>query len=199
MPLRAYSLSASRTRGEVRAGESCWNREGAFTQKQIELWNEELQWLRQNRREHAAGNPAFEYGCLNAWSEDGVFSEAEFADSLYRHLRNLQEQAAMEREDPVAELERHLREHYASFQTIDELAKLFHMHPLHLSRLFRKKYHIGIKEFVQKLRIEHAKNLLHQSDLRIGVISAMVGYQDEKYFSRVFRQAVGVSPNQYRQ
>jgi two-component system response regulator YesN len=49
-----------------------------------------------------------------------------------------------------------------------------------------------------RVRIDKAKELLANPNLKIVDISQAVGYQDEKYFSKVFKKLEGVSPNEYR-
>ncbi len=47
-------------------------------------------------------------------------------------------------------------------------------------------------------RVERAKEILEETDLKVNEIAPLIGYADEKYFSRVFKQYVGVSPGSYR-
>jgi two-component system response regulator YesN len=49
-----------------------------------------------------------------------------------------------------------------------------------------------------KLRIERAKYLLREKDENIYTIALLLGYQDEKYFSKLFKKMVGVTPFEYR-
>ncbi len=55
-----------------------------------------------------------------------------------------------------------------------------------------------IQRYHERVRIEWAKRLLRETSLRIGEVAARVGYSDPLYFSRVFRQAAGVSPRAWR-
>ena len=48
------------------------------------------------------------------------------------------------------------------------------------------------------MRITKAKELIRSSDLRLTDISQMVGYDDQSYFTKVFRRIAGMSPNEYR-
>lgn len=52
--------------------------------------------------------------------------------------------------------------------------------------------------YVKKLRIEEAKKLLTDTDLRINEISTKVGYENEKHFMKTFKSVCGVSPSEYR-
>jgi len=56
----------------------------------------------------------------------------------------------------------------------------------------------GYKEFVIQLRLEQAKRLLRESELRITDIAGEVGYQDMRHFTQVFRKTVMMTPSEYR-
>jgi transcriptional regulator GlxA family with amidase domain len=53
-------------------------------------------------------------------------------------------------------------------------------------------------QFVAKVRLDHARELLRTTDLPVKVVAARVGFQDRSHFSRAFRQAHGADPSQYR-
>lgn len=57
---------------------------------------------------------------------------------------------------------------------------------------------MNLSDFLARIRIEKAKLLLHNPQLRISQIAEMVGYQDEKYFSKVFKKQEGRTPNEFR-
>ena len=66
-----------------------------------------------------------------------------------------------------------------------------------LRRLFRQQTGISINRFLTNLRIDKAKALMC-SDLKISDIAEMVGFQDQLYFSRVFKHCTGLSPREYK-
>lgn len=68
----------------------------------------------------------------------------------------------------------------------------------YLTRLFRGKYGFTIYEYVLKLRMERAKELLEDEDNKIIDIAERLGYADNHYFSKAFRTYYNISPSQYR-
>jgi AraC-like DNA-binding protein len=52
--------------------------------------------------------------------------------------------------------------------------------------------------YLNDLRVGEAKNLLRETDLPLIEIASRVGFEDQSYFSRVFRNVVGISPGRYR-
>ena len=68
----------------------------------------------------------------------------------------------------------------------------------YLNKLFKNKYGYTIYEYVLKLRMERAKELLGQPDIKIMDIAERLGYADNHYFSKAFRTYYHVTPTQYR-
>ncbi len=83
--------------------------------------------------------------------------------------------------------------------TIDELAKIAHLHPNYFIRLFRK--HIGESpiHYLNRRRIEEAKYLLTYTGLPLKRISEKVGMSNIYYLSKVFKKYTGFAPSDYRQ
>lgn len=63
---------------------------------------------------------------------------------------------------------------------------------------YSPKTGIHFIDYVNRLRIEKAKNLLYSTTLSIKEIGFQVGFSDEKYFMKVFKKLEGLSPSQYR-
>lgn len=68
----------------------------------------------------------------------------------------------------------------------------------YLTKLFKSRYGYSIYEYVLKLRMERARELLSHEENKIIDIARRLGYADNHYFSKAFRNYYGVSPSQYR-
>ena len=68
----------------------------------------------------------------------------------------------------------------------------------YLSNLFKKETGISFSDYVNLQRIKKAQELLTETHLRTYQIAQQVGFQDESYFSRVFKKIVGMRPGEYR-
>ena len=66
------------------------------------------------------------------------------------------------------------------------------------TRLFKKYYGKSPTEYKVQIRIDQAKNMLIETDMRIKAIAESVGYSDALYFSRAFKKECGYSPSEYR-
>lgn len=93
----------------------------------------------------------------------------------------------------------YIREHFAENISLDMLAESLEITPEYLSTLFNKEVGINFSTFLKRFRISQAKRLLKGTDEKIYAIAVQVGYNDPKYFNRVFKEEVGVSPGEYRQ
>lgn len=82
--------------------------------------------------------------------------------------------------------------------SIEALCKDCSMSEVHFRRLFYQIYHTSPMKFIISLRISKAKELLTNSEMKIQDISEACGFNNPYYFSKVFRQAVGITPSQYR-
>ena len=96
------------------------------------------------------------------------------------------------------QIEQYIHFHYAKHLSLESIAEEFSLSSNYLSRSFKKKTGSGITDYINNVRIQKAKELLENPEIKIFHIAAQVGYSDEKYFSRVFKKTVGMSPLQYR-
>lgn len=72
------------------------------------------------------------------------------------------------------------------------------IHPVHLSRAFRAAYGCAPGYYLRRLRIEHARRLLCDSELSLSQVAQTVGYYDQSHFTTVFRRVTGTTPARYR-
>ena len=100
--------------------------------------------------------------------------------------------------EPLQLVQDHLREHLTASVRIPELAEMAGFSTSHFSARFRAFTGYSVIEYVKRLRIARARQLLITSDRTIAEIAAAVGYPDAFYFSRVFRTVNGVSPSAFR-
>lgn len=92
----------------------------------------------------------------------------------------------------------YIRQNTANKITVGELAEFCHCSESYLSRIFKRRTGLNINVYVNKVRVEQAKNSLLLSSDSIGEIASRVGFSDPNYFSRVFTQIIGISPKEFR-
>jgi two-component system response regulator YesN len=98
----------------------------------------------------------------------------------------------------IAEATAHIREHYGESLTLEAVGRVIFISPFYLSHLFKEELDLTFVEYLTRVRMEEAKKLLVNKGLSVLGVAQKVGYEDASYFSKVFRRAAGLSPNEYR-
>ena len=89
--------------------------------------------------------------------------------------------------------------HYSSNIKISQFADKYFFSKEYLTRQFKARYHCGIYEYVLQVRMERARELLLNPEIKIQEIAQRVGYADNNYFSKAFRTYYGISPTAFQQ
>ncbi|MBQ8537378.1 MAG: helix-turn-helix domain-containing protein [Clostridia bacterium] len=162
-------------------------------------------WVEAFRRQHPqAVFTADEMRLDYPFDEFGIFSTDLFERSLCRDLIALSKEMLITEnrttagEAILAQVEVFLKRYYMKKFSQTAIAREFGLNASYLSRIFKQHYGVGMVDYVNGLRIEKAKEYLRKDDISIKRISEMLGFSDEKYFCRVFRNIEGISPSQYR-
>jgi AraC-like DNA-binding protein/mannose-6-phosphate isomerase-like protein (cupin superfamily) len=92
----------------------------------------------------------------------------------------------------------YIHEHYARDFDIEELARQIAVSPSYLFRLFKKKMGVSPMRYRNIVRVDKAKLLLADQALSVDAVADRVGFEDPKYFARVFRDLAGMSPSAFR-
>ena len=90
-----------------------------------------------------------------------------------------------------------MEESYGMRLGLDTFADKFRLTPEYISNLFAKETKMTFSNYLKKVRIEKAKELILSTDMKIYEVACSVGYSDQKYFSKVFKEYTGVSAKQF--
>ena len=102
-------------------------------------------------------------------------------------------------EDFFTRVSNYLGTHYRSpHLSMDTIAKKHHCSISYISHMFKTKSGLSLRTYINALRIRDATMYLTHTNLPIGEIAYIVGYQDSNYFSTVFKKEAGCSPSLYR-
>ncbi len=93
---------------------------------------------------------------------------------------------------------RYISRNFSLGLTLEETAAYVHLNPAYFSTLFKRSTGSSFKEYLNMVRIEESKRLLASTELSILDVSLAAGFQDQSYFSKVFRKYTGLTPKQYR-
>lgn len=99
----------------------------------------------------------------------------------------------------IRDIVRFLDQHYFEDLSLVDVATRYHIDPSYLSKLFKIVTGENFIEYISRKRIEKACELLSGSDRKIIDISELVGYENQRYFSQVFRKMMGQTPSEFRE
>lgn len=91
-----------------------------------------------------------------------------------------------------------IEENFQRHISLDDAASIVFINPSYLSRLFSEAEGCGFSEYLTRIRINRAKELLGKRQLRIYEVAEAVGYSNAKYFIRLFKERENMTPAQYR-
>lgn len=121
-----------------------------------------------------------------------------FADHLSMKSNQIAVQTANSEPPVIVKAKQYIQEHHTEDLSLGQVAAAVHTSIFYFCKLFRKVTGTTFTEFVSRTRIEKAKNLLLNPNLRISEIAYEVGFQSLTHFNRVFKTIVGESPTEYR-
>lgn len=90
-------------------------------------------------------------------------------------------------------------EHLAEKLTLEEAAEHVYLSKSYFCRILKDELGCTFTEHVNRLRIDYSQELLKNTDQNIASIASAVGFDDQSYFTRIFKRLVGLSPRQYRE
>lgn len=97
----------------------------------------------------------------------------------------------------VRAVKEYVQQYYDEEITLAEIAESLYVNRNYLSQLFKKVTGESFVTYLNKFRIEKAKQILRERNYMIYEVSEMVGYQNPTYFSQVFKSITGVSPSEF--
>jgi len=113
-----------------------------------------------------------------------------FVDDVFATVSNMS--------DTMSRAVTYIAAHYMEKFTLHELAAKLFVSDSYLSKLFRQELNSNFSDYLNRTRIDRSTELMRNTDLSILEISGMVGFDDQSYFTKVFKRALGETPKQYR-
>jgi AraC-like DNA-binding protein/ligand-binding sensor protein len=99
----------------------------------------------------------------------------------------------------IRKAKEYMEQHHTEDLSLGQVAQAVHMSSFYFCKIFKKATGINFTDYLSRLRIEKAKNLLLNPNVRISEIAYEVGFQSLTHFNRVFKRVVGQSPTAYRE
>ena len=137
---------------------------------------------------------------LHALEKNAVRS----ADDMCRYAQALFEEVSgrlkelLDSDDIINRVEVYIQAHFRENINREDVAAIAYITPNYLSKQFRIKKGMNLREYINQIRIEEAKRLLLTTNLSVSEVAGLSGYENISYFSTVFRKYTGMSPIDWR-
>lgn len=92
---------------------------------------------------------------------------------------------------------KYINQHFTEHITPESLSEHFGLSKEHICSVFKKELSTTVSEYVNKIKLEHATELLSNSSMNVSQIAEYLGYSSVYYFSRIFKKYYGVPPTAY--
>lgn len=119
-----------------------------------------------------------------------------------QHLAVLSNQLVVQHENSeppvITRAKEFIHEHQAEDLSLGQVARAVNTSTFYFCKMFKKVTGINFTDYLSRVRIEKAKNLLLNPNLRVSEIAFEVGFQSLTHFNRVFKKILGQSPTEYR-
>ncbi|GBG05584.1 putative AraC family transcriptional regulator [Paenibacillus agaridevorans] len=131
---------------------------------------------------------------------EGLESMKDLVFGIYRYMIDtLYGKKESKNDDLKNQMIQYIGSHYDSDISLAKLAEHFEMNPKYLSRFFKDQTGINFVQYVNRLRIEHAKELLiNDKNLHIDEVGEKVGYLNKNTFITTFKKQEGMTPGKFR-
>jgi two-component system, response regulator YesN len=149
-----------------------------------------------------------------------VFNNYSFSNKYERMMRNtfdlgtikqafeqlivsiallLKEKHVYPSDEIIGNIKKYIQKNYSQEITLEKMSELFFINPSYCSHLFKEKTGENFADYINDVRINKAKDLLLNTDYKVYKIAKMLGYDNDKYFFRIFKKLTGSTPEGFRE
>ncbi|MCZ8520863.1 MULTISPECIES: response regulator transcription factor [Paenibacillus] len=124
--------------------------------------------------------------------------EDRLCESVYRLVLKMDARKAGKDNPVIASAKEFIRQHYRQNINLQTVAEQVHLNPNYFSNFFKQETGVNFLEYLLEIRMEAAKTLLGEPDVKIYEIGYLVGYDNPSSFNRAFKNVTGLTPSEYR-
>lgn len=114
-----------------------------------------------------------------------------FTDCMFEHVPS-------KNSEVIKKAIQYISKNYANNLSLDLVASQVHLNPTYFSTLFKQSTGSSFKEYLNMVRVEESKRLLSNTDYSLIDIAVATGFEDQSYFTKVFKKYTGLTPKQFR-
>ena len=98
----------------------------------------------------------------------------------------------------LARAKDYIHAEFGSDLTVSDVAATAGVHPVHLARVFRRRFGCTVAEYVRRVRVEFARSALVASNESLAEVALRAGFSDQSSFSKIFKRLMNQTPAEYR-
>lgn len=142
----------------------------------------------------------FKKRCQEKYLESTSYIEYEkiLCEEIFRLTEETQQSGKGQVMPAIRIVKRYIAEHYQEEISLSTAAYTVNISPVYLSRLFKKEEGINFLDYLNQYRIDVAKKLLQDVQYNVLEAAEMAGFKNTRYFSKIFKKNVGITPSEYR-
>ncbi|MDO5540511.1 MAG: response regulator [Eubacteriales bacterium] len=122
-----------------------------------------------------------------------------FLEKMMQVCRSVQNHNEERSESLVEKAMVYIQENYSKEISLDDVSREVNISPYYFSKMFKEEAGENFIEYLTRIRIERAKELMRNQEMSIKEIGILSGYGDPNYFSRIFKKQTGETPREYRE
>ena len=93
----------------------------------------------------------------------------------------------------------YIKKNYMNKISLNDVAYVSNISPSYFSKVFKEEMGMNFNNYLNKVRVDNGKRLLMDDSIPLVDVAFMTGFEDQSYFSKVFKRITGVSPGKYRE
>jgi len=152
-------------------------------EREVLLYRQLLDAYQRNSYSEYLGHYALSLLAMEVTADFVSGYDIGLGSSTYKHITEIMEWIRVNRIENLS---------------VTKVAEAFNYNPNYLSSAFKKHTGVSLLDYITRTKIDYAKSLLLSSRDSVKTIANYVGFEDEKYFMKVFKKLEGVTPSQYR-
>lgn len=133
------------------------------------------------------------------WQESSIEAIEDCAFDLIANMHpSLKSTPLLSYPSWLDKVEEYIHDDYSHNLRVKDLAAELNIHPVYLSRVFRRKYGQSVKEYIHDVRIQRTIEVLAETEAPIVQVALDHGFADQSHLNRVFKSRMGTTPWNYR-
>lgn len=186
------------------------SRSGNITPELLEFWKKDIITFRMGLLREMVGDEAKNIIMqLEKLDQDNpppvtngysftLFAWRDWSNTFMKQLSQAITERQTHENRTMLDIIKYIDHHYPEDISLQDIANHLFVSREYVSRKFKQEFGINFSDYLGQFRIDKAKVLMINPNLKVAQISEMVGFHDVKYFSKVFKKQEGVSPKEYR-